>query len=132
MVNFSAMRYLYKVRCCLPCPFRMKEKIMEQVKHNVENYLMENPSVNYQNLVDRFGEAQQIASAYLDEMESGSIVETIRIKRSIVKIIAGAVALALTIWLFYAVACFIYVADQSDGTIETYIEILEDTKDGVN
>lgn len=125
MANFSAMRYLHTVRCCLPCSFSAKKKIMEQVRHHIDHYLIENPSANYHNLIERFGEPQIIASSYVDEMESSDILNSMRIKRSIVKIISGAAVLALVVWMLYAVASFAYVADQSDGTIETYIELSE-------
>ena len=98
MVNFSAMRYIHQVKQCMPSPFRMKKKIMERVKHNVKEYLVENPSANYQNLVDRFGSPNQIAASYVDEQSAAELLSALRIKRKISAIVAAAVIGVVMMW----------------------------------
>lgn len=130
MTNFAVFRYLHHISTNLPCSRKTKKRILGHVRHDVMEYIAEHPSVGYSELIDRFGEPKLIASAYVDEMESDAIVEIMRIKRSIMKVIIGVAALTLTIWLVYVGAVFLYVQDQCDGTIETYIETLEDIRDG--
>lgn len=132
MVNFAVARYLHYISTKLPCSRKIKKKIIEHVKQDVMEFIAEHPSVGYSELIDRFGEPKLIASAYVDEMNSDDIVDGMRIKRSIMKVIIGAAAVALAIWLVAVFGAYLHTIDQVDGTVETYVEILDDTRNGDN
>lgn len=122
MINFSAMRYLHRVRCCLPCPFKMKKKIMEPVKHNVENYLLENQFVNYQNLVDRFGEPQQIACAFIDAEGAQQIVRNMHIRKGVICIVAATALAIVVIWAGAVGAAIAGFFDSTHGITYVYVD----------
>lgn len=123
MVSFCAMRYVHQVRHCMPCPFRMKKKIMERVKHNVKEYLAENSSANYQDLVDRFGTPQQIALSYVDDQNTAELLLTLRIKRKILRIVVATAILMVTMWVGVMAYEIYYNANIANGyTIVTIDE----------
>ena len=130
MINFAWFRYLLHISTNMPCSRKTKKRILGHVWHDVMEFIAENPSVGYSELIDRFGEPKLIASAYVDEMDSDDIVDGMRMKRSIMKVIIGAAAVALAIWLVAVFGAYFHTIDQVDGTVETYVEILDDTRNG--
>lgn len=64
-------------------------------------YMQDFPDAGYTQLVERFGEPSRIASAYVDEMDTPSLLTVLRIKR---KIVTAVVALCLTLTTMWTAA----------------------------
>lgn len=99
--KWSRYRYLRKVKDYLPCSAKQKNKILLKIRADLKTYMQEVPDAGYAQLVARFGEPSQIASAYVDEMDTLSLLIALRIKR---KIVTAVVALCLTLTAMWTAA----------------------------
>lgn len=100
MENLSrdAKRYLRQVRGWLPCAGKMKKNVLVEIRGTLAAFCAENPDEDYQSIVARFGTPQQIASAYVDEAETGDLIQKLRIRRRIVAIVATTAAMLVLLW----------------------------------
>lgn len=126
MVNPSARKYLQQVRGWIPCGRKMKHRTMAQIEDNLDHFLDENPNVDYQAIVDRFGTPEKIAATYVDEMDTPELLSNLRIKRKIVQIVVSAAAVAVAIWLGVAAVAFAISIESVDGEINTSIDVYEE------
>ncbi len=99
LTNKAAKRYLRQVRAWIPVGGQMKRQILDMVQSNLQEYLEECPDAQWNDLVRRFGTPQQIASAQVEEMEAGELLQNLRIRRRVVTI---AVCTALAVVLMWA------------------------------
>ena len=126
MMNPSARKYLQQVRGWIPCGGKMKQRTMAQIDDNLNHFLDENPNVDYQAIVARFGTPEEIAATYVDEMDTPELLSNLRIKRKIVQIVAGTAAVAVAIWLGVAAVAFAISLESVDGGINTSIDVYEE------
>lgn len=80
---------------------------------SIRAFASDHPSADYEHLVARFGSPEQIAATYVDEMESGELINSLRIKRKILCLVVGAVIMALIIWLGYLRICYLEVKENT-------------------
>lgn len=125
-MNPSARKYLQQVRGWIPCGGKMKQRTMAQIEDNLNHFLDENPNVDYQAIVARFGTPEEIAATYVDEMDTPELLSNLRIKRKIVQIVAGTAAVAVAIWLGVAAVAFAISLESVDGGINTSIDVYEE------
>lgn len=97
--NATARRYLREVKSWLPCGGKLKSSIMERIEATVAEYLAQNPGADDTALVARFGTPQQIASTYVDEMETTELLNDLRIRKRIVTIVLVLAVFIGTLWL---------------------------------
>lgn len=126
MSNKHVKRYLRQVRICLPCGRRIRNRILNQVYNNLRLYVGEDASVDYDVIVERFGEPQQIASAYIEEMDTPDLLNHLQIRQKIVQSIVVAALVCVMIWLLTAGMVYMKGVSAVTGTIETYIEEVDD------
>ena len=62
-------QYYRAIRRCLPCSGKQKQQIMDRIQRSVSSYMEENPLADFSAIEKRFGTPQQIAHAYIEEME---------------------------------------------------------------
>lgn len=98
-MNPQVRRYLRRVRRWLPCSWRMKNRIMENIQANLEVFLEEHPDTNLSQLDEQFGIPQQIAATYIENVGTAELLRNLRVRRRIVGIVAGCAALIFAIWL---------------------------------
>ena len=96
--NPYVRRYLREIQKSMPCRGKRRKGILVQVEASVLEYAMENPDLDYGEIVARFGTPQQIAESYLDELEKPELARQLRINKSIVGIVS---LLALTVVLLW-------------------------------
>lgn len=73
---------------------------------SVRDFVSENPNADYRAIVSRFGIPKQIASAYVDDMDTGELLHNLRIRRKIVRIVVVTALLVITAWagvMIYAI-----------------------------
>lgn len=108
MKNRDARRYLRETRGWLPCSLRLKRNILGKIRENISRFLEEDPAADYNAIVARFGTPQQIASAYVDEMGTMELLQNLRIKRKLVRIVA---AVGITVVLLWGIGMTVLVLD---------------------
>lgn len=98
--------YYRQVSAWLPCGGRLKKQLMSSITATVDGYLAEHPEADFAALQAHFGSPQQIASAFVDEMETEELLNALRIRRKIVSIIFGCIIAILAIWaIFMLILC---------------------------
>lgn len=98
IVNRDVKRYLREVNSWLPCRRKLKTKIVAEITSNVSLFVTENSNSGYNEIVARFGTPQQIASTYVDEMETTELLNDLRIKRKIVSTVIAGVFVLIVTW----------------------------------
>ena len=66
---------------------------------SVWNYVTKESTVNYDSIVARFGEPTQIVSMYVDEMESGELLEGLTTAKKIIYTVTVVAFTVLTLWV---------------------------------
>ena len=96
--NAELRRYMRKVRSWIPGSGKLKKGILDQIEATVHEYLTENPGADYTSLLKRFGTPQQIASAYVDAMDTAELLRNLKIRRNVLRIVATVAAAIIIIW----------------------------------
>ena len=127
MDHRNVRRYLRSVWKLLPGKIKEKRTVICQVRDNLMQFMEEEPFADYETIVARFGTPKQIASAYLDEMDTAELMKSLRVKRRILG--AGTLGVALGLLICLITAALVYVEGVKDvtGTIETSIEEFDHT-----
>ena len=99
--------YYRQVATWLPCGGRLKKQLMNSITATVDGYLAEHPEADFAALQARFGTPQQIASAFVDEMETDELLNALRVRRRIVKIVLLCAAAAVAIWAIAVLSLWI-------------------------
>ena len=119
-------RYYRQISSWLPCSQQQKKEILEKIKSNVSDYLEENPEADIRQVQAWFGTPEAIAAAYVDEMDTQVLLHGLRIRRKILKIVAGLAAFAIISWGMVIVGSVIHQAKAFPGVIE--VEIVENSE----
>ena len=98
---------------------------MSRVETSVRDYASRNPDADYSEIAARFGSPQQIASSYVDEMGTVELLQNLRIRRNIERIVAIIAAMAVVLWLGAVTFAYLYNTDVTNGYYE--IAIAEET-----
>lgn len=112
MGSRAAERYFQQVKSWIPCAGKMKKDVLAQIWDEIGGYLEENPDAGEADLRQRFGTPQQIAVAYVGEVDGSELLRNLRLRRRIVRIVAGAAIAATLMW---AVVVTIALADHHNG-----------------
>lgn len=110
-------RYYREVRSWLPCSRKLKDSIMEQLQGSIQDYLEQNPGADAALVRAHFGAPEVIAAAYVEEMDTGTLLRDLRIRRKIVSITAGAVAAFLALWMGVVGWAIVREIDDTNGHI---------------
>ena len=97
--NIAAWRYLWKVRGGLLCSGKLKREIMARIKTVLNDYLTEHPDADFAELSRRFGTPKQVASSYVENMDTEELLHNLRIRRRILGIVAGTALIVLMLWV---------------------------------
>ena len=116
--NLTLRRYYRNIRNYLPCTGHLKKQILAEIQTNVNDYLENNSEADIQQIVSRFGSPQNIAAAYVNDMNTEELLQALYIRKRIVTAIICCIMAVLLIW-----GTAISVAHQSVLARETiYIE----------
>ena len=99
MHNAQARRYLREIQESLPCTGKAKRGITRKINGMIDDAMLDEPDLTYEMLVKRFGTPQQIASSYVDEMETPELLKKLRIKKKIFAVVCATAAIILAIWI---------------------------------
>lgn len=119
-------RYLLEIAFYLPVPWKQKKEILRKIKHSIESYIFDGDYISYRQIRSRFGDPQQIAMAYLTEMDPEELMEKVNQKRIVVRIFVTVVVVALTLLTVSLVRNLVSFMKDMNG-YDT-IEIIENTR----
>ena len=117
MDNRDIKRYLREVRSWLPCSNKLKKGILDKILGNVSAFCEEHPEAGYDEIVARFGTPYQIASAYVDEMDTGELLKNLRIKRKVVRVVATVSAAIIATWLLVVGMVYFEGVNEVNGQV---------------
>lgn len=107
VLNVHLLRYLWEVREELPGNRRQKKQILSRVESSVQDFVIENPHVDYATITQRFGTPQQIAASYIEEMSTPELTQQLRIRKTIVRIVAATALVLVLLWAGVVVTALI-------------------------
>lgn len=106
-LNVHLLRYLWKVRGELPGNRRQKKQILSRVESSVRDFVTENPNADYAAIEQRFGTPQQIAASCIEEMDAQELTLQLRIRKTIVRIVAATALVLVLLWAGVVVTALI-------------------------
>ena len=92
-------RYIRGVSRALPCGRKVKKQIVSQIRSSIADYLQENPNADFEAVQLHFGTPKEIAASYIHEQDAAALLNTVQIKKKILAIVAGTMALVLLMWV---------------------------------
>ena len=105
--NVHLLRYLWEVREELPGSRKQKKKILSRVEFSVRDFVTENPNADYAAIEQRFGSPQQIAASCIEEMDAQELTLQLRIRKTIVRIVAVTALVLVLLWAGVVVTALI-------------------------
>lgn len=116
VLNVHLLRYLWEVREELPGNRRQKKQILSRVESSVQDFVIENPHVeDYATITQRFGTPQQIAASYIEEMSTPELTQQLRIRKTIVRIVAVTALALVLLWAGVVLTALIRHIKDMDG-----------------
>lgn len=112
------MRYLWEIRWRMPCSGKQKDLILSRVEASVRDYVSNRHDANYHVICSRFGTPEQVASSYLEEMDTEELMEKFRIRKNIIAIIAVAAFSAVLLWAWGVGLALAENRDYAEGYFE--------------
>ena len=91
-------RYLHQVRRALRSTGKQKKQVLAQVQASVSEYREEKPDCSYSDLVQRFGVPQQIAEATVSEMGAGEVLDAMKVRQRILRMVSITAITVLILW----------------------------------
>ena len=107
VLNVHLLRYLWRVRGELPGNRRQKKQILSRVESSVRDFVTENPHADYAAITQRFGTPQQIAASCIEEMDAQELTLQLRIRKTIVRIVAATALVLVLLWAGVVVTALI-------------------------
>lgn len=114
-------QYYRQIRRHLPCSRKQKQQIMDRFRQSVSNYREETPLADFSSIQAHFGTPEQIAHAYIAEMEIPEIARKFNIKKALISIVCASVVLALLLWALTLGAALVDNHRSEYGFYETSI-----------
>ena len=113
--NRAIRRYCRQVRAWLPCGQKQKRYITQKILADTYARFEEIALVTYPALVEHFGTPQAIAAAYIDSQDTAALLRSLRIRRRIMAMVAGALACILISWAATVTWAIVRHLKSSDG-----------------
>lgn len=126
--NIAAWRYLWKVRGWLPCSGKLKREIMARIKTVLNDYLNDHPDADFAELSYRFGTPKQVASSYVEDMDTEELLRNLRIRSRILGIVAGTALIVIVLWVGTVTYAIIHNEQMSHGyMVIGPVEVIDET-----
>ena len=95
-------KYFRQIKNSLVCDLKTKNKIMKDLRNDVEEYLEQNSDSSFENVLDYFGKPETIAEEFaissgIDYVKKSRIHKTLKLTLSILLILASIFTIATAI-----------------------------------
>ena len=88
-------RYCRRIRSWLPCPGKLKNMILGDIRENVQAFAEENSDADMAALYAHFGAPQQIAASYVADLDMPRLLRDLRLRKRIFTAVMVLVSAAL-------------------------------------
>lgn len=105
----SLRKYFRSIAGLLPCSGKQKRIILQSAKENVAAFLEDHPDADFSQIEAHFGAPEQIASAFVTDMDMPVLLGALRSRKRVFVAIIAALTTALILW---GCGVAIIVADQ--------------------
>ena len=110
-------KYFRQVMNRIPGCGKWRKQFSRQLNQRISDFLEEQPDADMEQIVRHFGTPQQIAEAYVQEMDAGTVLQKLHVGNRIVRMVAVALFVALTL---IAAALVISMADIHNSATYSY------------
>ena len=95
-------RYCHRIRSWLPCPRKLKNMILSDIRENVQAFAEENSDADMAALYAHFGAPQQIAASYVADLDMPRLLRDLRLRKriftAVMVLVSAALITALLMW----------------------------------
>lgn len=116
----AARRYYRKVRSWLPGG-KMRRYVMTQIRETVQEFAQEHPDADVAAIQAQLGTPQEIAAAYVENMETAAVLKGLRIRRRVLFAVCVTTLAILISWV--ALVTIVTVRDRNSIGDAPYIEV---------
>lgn len=116
----AARRYYRKVRSWLPGG-KMRRYVMTQIRETVQEFVQEHPDADVAAIQAQLGTPQEIAAAYVENMETAAVLKGLRIRRRVLFAVCATTLAILISWV--ALVTIVTVRDRNSIGDAPYIEV---------
>lgn len=100
------------------------------MKFIVRNYVTENPDVDYEAIVKRFGKPAQIAKSYVEELDSAELLDAMHIRKKVLFCVIAVLSLMMVMrFAFLTSAYFGFKKDMQGYAV---VEVIEYDRTEIN
>lgn len=99
--NWYIGRYVRAVSGFLPCSGKVKKPLLDALRAQAEEYIEGGGDAAA--LEQRFGMPQQVAAAWVDEMDTSELLAELNIHRRIVMVVALVIFTGVLVWQQYMI-----------------------------
>ena len=121
-MNVPALRYLGQIWRKIPGSRKQKKQILSCLATPVRDYAERNPNGGYDAIAHRFGEPEQIAASYLEELDASELKKQLSIRKKILCAVVAVVIIAVGIWAGVVLYALHEYGDAMPGYIEVTVE----------
>ena len=115
-------QYMRSLTRELPCSGKMKKQLASQIRCSIMEYLQEQPEADLAAIQAHFGTGQEIAASFVDYEDSSVLLKKMSIKKKVLTIVAGVMALVLLSWGTVVTWSVIETKKVTDGHVEVNVE----------
>ena len=116
----AARRYYRKVRSWLPGG-KMRRYVMTQIRETVQEFVQEHPDADVAAIQAQLRTPQEIAAAYVENMETAAVLKGLRIRRRVLFAVCATTLAILISWV--ALVTIVTVRDRNSIGDAPYIEV---------
>ena len=115
----AARRDYRKVRSWLPGG-KMRRYVMTQIRETVQEFVQEHPDADVAAIQAQLGTPQEIAAAYVENMETAAVLKGLRIRR---RVLFAVCATMLAILISWTVLVTVETARAREADERSHVEI---------
>ena len=115
----AARRYYRKVQSWLPGG-KMRRYVMTQIRETVQEFVQEHPDADGAAIQAQLGTPQEIAAAYVENMETAAVLKGLRIRR---RVLFAVCATMLAILISWTVLVTVETARAREADERSHVEI---------
>lgn len=115
----AARRYYRKVLSWLPGG-KMRRYVMTQIRETVQEFVQEHPDADVAAIQAQLGTPQEIAAAYVENMETAAVLKGLRIRR---RVLFAVCATMLAILISWTVLVTVETARAIEADERSHVEI---------
>ena len=112
-------RYCRRIRSWLPCPGKLKNMILSDIRENVQAFAEENSDADMAALYAHFGAPQQIAASYVADLDMPRLLRDLRLRKriftAVMVLVSAALFFALLMWGWGIRQSIIETRNESNG-----------------